>query len=74
MDPVAGTFSYIRRDPALTGLTYSVWTSADLATWTEDTGAIQTPGATDGNGNQSVEVAVSASPEGGKLFAQIRAE
>ncbi len=41
----AGTFSYTRRDQALTGLTYTVWTSTDLATWTVDAGAVQTPGA-----------------------------
>ena len=35
-----GKFSYTRRaTPATTGLTYTVWTSTDLATWTEDTGA-----------------------------------
>jgi hypothetical protein len=41
----SGSFSYTRRVPALTGLGYTVWTSTNLATWTQDTGAVQTPGA-----------------------------
>jgi hypothetical protein len=40
-----GTFSYTRRVPSLTGLRYTVWTSTNLITWTEDPGAVQTPGA-----------------------------
>jgi hypothetical protein len=39
----AGTFTYTRRDPVLTGHSFSVWTSTDLQTWVEDTGATQTP-------------------------------
>jgi hypothetical protein len=31
-----GTFSYTRRDPVRSGLTYTVWTSTDLQTWTPD--------------------------------------
>ena len=40
-----GTFSYTRRVTSLTGLRYTVWTSTDLTTWTQDTEAMQTPGA-----------------------------
>ena len=34
-----------RRTQALTGLNFTVWTSTDLTTWTQDTGAVQTSGA-----------------------------
>ncbi len=54
----AGTFSYARRDPALTGLTYSVLTSTNLTTWTVDAGAVQTPGAPSA-GVQTVAVTLS---------------
>ena len=70
----AGTFSYARRDQALTGLTYTVWTSTDLATWTVDAGAVQTPGAPAAN-VQSVAVTLSGalltSPT---LFVRMKAE
>lgn len=44
LDKTAGTFSYQRRSP-LTGISFTVWTSTDLETWTRDSGAIQNPGA-----------------------------
>ena len=37
-------FSYTRRDPALTGFTYTVWISTDGQTWMPDYGAMQMPG------------------------------
>jgi methionine-rich copper-binding protein CopC len=40
-----GNFSYTRRTQALTGLSYTVWTSTNMLSWTQDSGAIQTPGA-----------------------------
>lgn len=54
-----GSFAYTRRDPALTGHNYSVWTSTNLADWDEDTGAQQIPGDPDENGVQSVETILS---------------
>ena len=70
----AGTFSYTRRDQALTGLTYTVWTSTNLATWTVDAGAVQTPGAPAAN-VQTVAVTLSGalltSPT---LFVRMKAE
>jgi len=40
LDKSSGTFSYTRRaTPASTGITYKVFTSTDLLTWTQDTGA-----------------------------------
>jgi hypothetical protein len=38
-----GAFSYTRRDEALTGLSYEVWTSTDLMNWDKDDGAGQSP-------------------------------
>lgn len=55
----AGTFSYIRRNPSLTGRTFKVWTSINLQTWVEDTTAIQNPSTPDVNGVQSVAVTLS---------------
>jgi len=55
----AGSFSYTRRDDALTGMTYSIWTSIDLETWTKDTGASQVPGTPDANGVETVTVTLS---------------
>ena len=70
----SGSFSYTRRNRALTGLNYTVWTSPNLNDWTEDTGAQQTPGAPDANGVQTVETVLSpgllANPS---LFIRMRA-
>ena len=69
----SGAFSYTRRTPALTGLSYTVWTSTNLVNWTQDTGAIQTPGIAV---NQVETVAVVLSPglvTGPRLFIRMRA-
>jgi hypothetical protein len=51
-----GDFTYTRRDPTITGLTYKVYTSTNLATWTEDLGATENCGRTGrqwcGNGHR----------------------
>ena len=52
-----GMFTYVRRKPSLTGLTYKVWKSTDLVTWTQDTAATQTP--VDSGDNQTVTVTLS---------------
>ena len=44
-----GNLTYTRRVPSLTSLNYTVWTSLDLETWTQDTGATQTLTTTVGN-------------------------
>ena len=42
LSKAAGTFSYTRRNPALTGVTdYQVWVSEDLDNWSRDLGAVQ---------------------------------
>jgi len=67
----AGHFSYTQL--ANTGLTYTVWTSTDLTTWTQDTGATQTVG-TPVNGVSTVAVQTTATPVGGKLFVRVQAQ
>jgi hypothetical protein len=70
----AGTFSYTRRNPTLTNLTYTVWTSATLGSWTEDSTALQSPGTPDANGMQVVGVTLTpgllAAPA---LFVRVKA-
>ncbi|TAE74977.1 MAG: hypothetical protein EAZ65_02680 [Verrucomicrobia bacterium] len=63
LSPTAGPhLIYTRRKPSLTGLNYSVWTSTDLANWTEDTGAAQSATPVPGTDMESVEVSISPSP------------
>ena len=77
LNKTTGTFTYTRRDPVTkaTGLTYTIWTSTNLATWTQETNltAVQNPGAPDGNGIQSVLVTLTPAPTAPKLFIQVRA-
>ena len=68
----AGTFSYTRRDPALSEVSYEIWTSTDLVNWSKDGGASQTPGPPVDE-VETVSVTLSATPVDGKLFAQVRA-
>lgn len=69
-----GTFSYIRRLPSLTGLTYSVWYSTDLAAWNEDTGAVEGTPVVNGE-SETVPVTLSGTLlTNSKLFIQVRAE
>lgn len=75
LDHTSGQFTYQRRDNSLTGLTYTVWYSTDLATWTEDTGALQPDGTPDGNGVETIQVTLSpALLTNPKLFVQVRAQ
>lgn len=71
---VSGNFTYTRRDANLTGWTYKLWTSTDLVTWTEDTGASQTPGSPDANDVETVSVTISpALLTNPKLFVRMEA-
>lgn len=75
LDKAAGTFTFQCRDQALTDLTYSVWTSTDLAVWTRDETASITPGTADENSVQQVAVVLTGAPfTEPKLFVQVRAE
>lgn len=68
-----GTLSYTRRDPALTGLTFIVTTSTDLANWTDDLTATQTPTINDPSGNQTVDITLTNTPTDDKYFVRIEA-
>lgn len=72
--PATGNFSYTRNANSV--LTYKVWSSTDLAVWTERTGATQTPvGIPDSFGTQTVNVTtLGATAVGGKLFVRVTAE
>lgn len=74
LDKTTGNFSYTRRQQSLTGLTYTVWYSTDLATWTQDSGATQ--GTATLNGEvETVPVTLSNSLlTNPTLFFQVRAE
>lgn len=78
IDKTTGTFIYTRRDPVTknTGLTYTIWTSTNLADWTLETdlGAVQMPGAPDVHGIQSVVVTLTPAPSAPKFFVQVRAD
>ena len=68
----SGTFSYTRR--VASGLTYTVWTSTNLATWVQDTGASQVAG-TPLAGVETVAVTLTGPPvSGGKLFVRVQAQ
>ena len=73
----SGNFSYTRRDPALIGLTYTVWTSTTLQpdSWTEDVGATagQAASAPDANGVQAVQVTLTDVFTNDRLFVRIQA-
>lgn len=67
-----GQFTYQRL--AASGLTYTIWTSDNLAVWTEDTGAVQT--ASPAGANQSVLVTLSATAPlaAPKTFVRVKAD
>ncbi len=69
-----GNFTYTRRTSTLTALTFTVWTSSNLTTWTRDTGATQTV-ATTVNNVQTVNVKLSASVLANKpkLYVRVQA-
>jgi alpha-galactosidase len=69
----SGSFTYTRRTRSLTGLNYTVWTSPNLTTWTQDTGAIQAPAAPVG-GVETVTVTLTpALLSNPKLFIRLQA-
>ena len=69
-----GTFSYTRRNPTLTGLSYTVWTSTTLDGWTKDDGATHAAGTPDANGIQTVAVTLSPGLLGSPtLFVRVSA-
>jgi autotransporter-associated beta strand protein len=75
LDQSTKKFSYTRRKPSLgTNLTYSVWFSENLTSWTKDTGATEGTPVPSGD-NETVEITLSALPGNplpAKLFIQVR--
>lgn len=71
-----GVFQYKRLAPVSSGLAYTVWTSTDLVTWTEDTAATAGQNVTATNGDvQTVSVTISAAQLAeSKLFVRINAQ
>ncbi len=75
IEPTSGTFSYIRRAAALTGLSYKIWYSTDLENWTEDTRVQQTAGTPNADGVETVAVTLSGPLRNlSKLFVRVEAE
>ena len=73
-DKTTGTFSYVRRLPSLTGLTYSVWYSTDLDGWTEDEGAVEGTPVVNGEVETVPVTLTNSLLSNPKLFIQVRAE
>jgi fibronectin-binding autotransporter adhesin len=75
INPATGTFSYTRRNPALTELNYAIQTSTTLAVgdWTTDLGAIQSVVSTVGD-VQTVQVTLTgALLTEPKIFVRVEA-
>ena len=76
LDKATKKFTYTRRKQAFTGMSYSVWYSGDLQSWTKDTGT--TEGTPVPNGDvETVEITLSSLPGNplpDKLFIQVRAQ
>lgn len=75
LNRATATFTYTRRDPALTGLSYKVWTSPDLESWEVDNGITEVTSAL-GGGRQGVTVTLgSPAPlTAPTLFLRVTAE
>ena len=74
LDRVTGKFLYARREAAVTGYDYTIWTSTDLSSWSEDTGATQQV-IDQWNEIETVEATVSASRLASpSLFIKVKAE
>lgn len=73
IDPGTGTYTYTRRDPSLTGLSYAIYTSTDLVVWDLDAGATagQSPSVPDVNDVETVTVTLTATAVEGKLFSRV---
>jgi uncharacterized repeat protein (TIGR02543 family) len=73
LDSGLGSFSYTRR--ATAPLTYTIWFSTNLQTWTQDAGATQLSAGVIGDvETMDVTLSGAAVPVGGKLFVQVRAQ
>jgi autotransporter-associated beta strand protein len=74
LDTTAGTFSFTRRDPALSKQIFSVWTSTTLLAWNEDKDATLVAGGMVDN-IETVNVQLTpVVPTPARLFVRVRAE
>jgi alpha-glucosidase len=71
MDRTTGVFQYSRRMQSQSGLSYSIWTSTDLQTWTEDRGAREGAPILEGE-IEIVPVTLSTPPRSDKFFIRVR--
>jgi hypothetical protein len=71
LDKGTHKFSYTRT--ANTGLSYTVWTSTDLQSWTGPSVVTENVGVPVG-GVETVEVTLSSPPAGDQLFLRVQAE
>ncbi len=71
LDKANHRFRYTRL--ASSPLTYTVWTSQDLQTWSGPAVITENTVATDGNGVQTVEVTLTNPPQSENLFVRVRA-
>ncbi|MDP0490406.1 MAG: LamG-like jellyroll fold domain-containing protein [Verrucomicrobiota bacterium JB023] len=69
-----GTLQYTRRNPALTGMVYTVWTSTNLLDWTEDTEAIQESLSASDAETETIHVTLGEVKGEQTLFARIVAD
>jgi autotransporter-associated beta strand protein len=72
LSKTTGQFNYQRLNGS--GLTYTIWTSPDLVTWTEDTGATASQNVTTGTPNDSVQVTLTGPLPADKLFVRVKAQ
>lgn len=72
LNNTTGQFAYQRL--AASGLTYTIWTSTDLATWTEDTGAVQGVPTVNGQVETVPVTLTNGLLSNPKLFIQVRAQ
>ena len=73
LNKTTGRFSYTRRNPALTGLTYRIWTSTDLVSWSLDSTAAQAVTTTNGD-VQTIRVILTTPPTAPKFFVRVTAQ
>jgi len=75
LNKTTGMFSYTRRVPTVSGLTYTVRTSTDLVEWLPDAAATANQSVTATNGDiQTVAVTLSGAPRTEtKLFVRVQA-
>ncbi|MCX6879986.1 MAG: autotransporter-associated beta strand repeat-containing protein [Verrucomicrobia bacterium] len=72
LDKGTHKFRYTRTEH--TGLSYTVWTSADLQAWNGPAAVTETVVGTPSAGVETVEVTLTAPPAGDELFVRVQAQ